>query len=61
MDLAKDYLTLSQSLIITHMFRREVSGAEGHRFKSCQAHQQTSKGYQPDTDIRRTHTYPVGR
>jgi hypothetical protein len=36
---AKDYLTVSLSIIVAHRLRREVSGAEGHRFKSCQAHQ----------------------
>ena len=37
---------------VAQLDRASASGAEGHRFKSCQAHQQTSKGRQPHTDIR---------
>ena len=40
---------------VAQLDRASASGAEGHRFKSCQAHQQTDKGQPPHTDIRHTH------
>jgi hypothetical protein len=49
---------LSPSLVagapVAQLDRASASGAEGHRFKSCQAHQQTSKG-QGRTQISATH------
>ena len=39
---------------VAQLDRASASGAEGHRFKSCQAHQQTSKG-QSRTQISATH------
>ena len=39
---------------VAQLDRASASGAEGHRFKSCQAHQQTSKG-QGRTQISATH------
>src|SRR5262245_34653441 len=62
-DRGKNHVLLSLTLVagapVAQLDRASASGAEGHRFKSCQAHQQTSKG------IRYTqtppYTYPVGR
>ena len=48
--------TLVAGAPVAQLDRASASGAEGHRFKSCQAHQQTGKGQQPHTDIRHTHT-----
>ena len=62
-DRGKNHMLLSSTLVagapVAQLDRASASGAEGHRFKSCQAHQQTSKGLQPHTDFR--HRYPVGR
>jgi hypothetical protein len=44
---------------VAQLDRASASGAEGHRFKSCQAHQQTSKE-QSRIEIS-AQTYPVGR
>ena len=51
-------MLLSPSLVagapVAQLDRASASGAEGHRFKSCQAHQQTGKG-QGRTQISATH------
>ncbi len=44
---------------VAQLDRASASGAEGHRFKSCQAHQQTSK--EQSRTKYPPHTYPVGR
>ena len=41
--------TLVAGAPVAQLDRASASGAEGHRFKSCQAHQQTSKGRTPHT------------
>ena len=56
-------MLLSQPLVagapVAQLDRASASGAEGHRFKSCQAHHKHRQGKNPAK--KTAHTYPVGR
>ena len=59
LDRGKNHVLWSPTLVagapVAQLDRASASGAEGHRFKSCQAHQQTGKGQPPHTDLSATH------